>query len=178
MSFRYDVTVIGGCGHVGLPLALAFADRGQNVAIYDINADAVDMVMRGELPASEPGAAEVLERVVSKTLIATTDPSAIAQAEHVVVVIGTPVDEHLNPDPQAVSARARGAGRPPPRRPAPRAAQHRLPGRDRAGRTADRRASRTDVDVAFCPERIAEGKAMTELFELPQIVSRVARPRP
>jgi UDP-N-acetyl-D-mannosaminuronic acid dehydrogenase len=25
--------------------------------------------------------------------------------------------------------------------------------------------------VAFCPERIAEGKAMTELFELPQIVS-------
>jgi UDP-N-acetyl-D-mannosaminuronic acid dehydrogenase len=28
-----------------------------------------------------------------------------------------------------------------------------------------------DMDVAFCPERIAEGKAMTELFELPQIVS-------
>jgi len=27
------------------------------------------------------------------------------------------------------------------------------------------------VDVAFCPERIAEGKAMTELFELPQIIS-------
>ena len=27
------------------------------------------------------------------------------------------------------------------------------------------------IDVAFCPERIAEGKAMTELFELPQIVS-------
>jgi UDP-N-acetyl-D-mannosaminuronic acid dehydrogenase len=28
-----------------------------------------------------------------------------------------------------------------------------------------------EMDVAFCPERIAEGKAMTELFELPQIVS-------
>jgi UDP-N-acetyl-D-mannosaminuronic acid dehydrogenase len=28
-----------------------------------------------------------------------------------------------------------------------------------------------DVDVAFCPERIAEGRAMTELFTLPQIVS-------
>jgi UDP-N-acetyl-D-mannosaminuronic acid dehydrogenase len=27
------------------------------------------------------------------------------------------------------------------------------------------------IEVAFCPERIAEGKAMTELFELPQIVS-------
>ena len=30
------------------------------------------------------------------------------------------------------------------------------------------------IDVAFCPERIAEGQAMTELFELPQIIS--ARP--
>jgi len=29
----------------------------------------------------------------------------------------------------------------------------------------------TQVDVTFCPERIAEGKAMTELYELPQIVS-------
>jgi UDP-N-acetyl-D-mannosaminuronic acid dehydrogenase len=28
-----------------------------------------------------------------------------------------------------------------------------------------------DIDLAFCPERIAEGKAMTELFDLPQIVS-------
>ena len=28
-----------------------------------------------------------------------------------------------------------------------------------------------DIDVAFCPERIAEGKAMVELFELPQIVA-------
>jgi UDP-N-acetyl-D-mannosaminuronic acid dehydrogenase len=27
------------------------------------------------------------------------------------------------------------------------------------------------VDVAFCPERIAEAKAMTELFELPQLVA-------
>jgi UDP-N-acetyl-D-mannosaminuronic acid dehydrogenase len=32
------------------------------------------------------------------------------------------------------------------------------------------------VDVAFCPERIAEGKAMTELFELPQIVSARSAP--
>ena len=33
-----------------------------------------------------------------------------------------------------------------------------------------------ELDVAFCPERIAEGKAMTELFELPQIISaRTAR---
>ena len=33
------------------------------------------------------------------------------------------------------------------------------------------------IDVAFCPERIAEGKALEELFALPQIVSAPHAPR-
>src|SRR5439155_15154763 len=32
------------------------------------------------------------------------------------------------------------------------------------------------LDVAFCPERIAEGKALTELFDLPQIVAARSAP--
>ena len=35
-------------------------------------------------------------------LVASTDPALVAEAENVVVVIGTPVDEHLNPDPEAI----------------------------------------------------------------------------
>ena len=33
-SFRYDVCVVGGCGHVGLPLALAFAKAGLRVSVF------------------------------------------------------------------------------------------------------------------------------------------------
>ena len=36
-TFSRDVCVIGGCGHVGLPLALTFADHGFHTVIYDIN---------------------------------------------------------------------------------------------------------------------------------------------
>ena len=91
------------------------------------------------------------------------------------MVIGTPVDEHLNPDPGRDPERPRAAAPLPARRADPHPAQHRLPGRDGAGGEDDRRPRRR-LDVAFCPERIAEGKAMTELFELPQIVSaRTAR---
>ena len=36
-AFERDVLVIGGCGHVGLPLAIAFADLGARVGIYDNN---------------------------------------------------------------------------------------------------------------------------------------------
>src|SRR3954451_10936481 len=99
-----DVVIVGGCGHVGLPLAIAFADRGLNVGIYDLNESAVKIVESGQLPFQEDGAAEVLERALAAgRLSATTDPGIIANADAVVVVIGTPVDEHLNPDPHAVT---------------------------------------------------------------------------
>jgi len=162
--------VVGGCGHVGLPLALAFADRGLSTIAYDISDVAVKTVNGGSLPFQEDGATKVLERVLDRTFTATTDPDALGRAEHVVVVIGTPVDEHLNPDPGAV----------------PRAvdavADRLVPGQlvvlrstVYPGVTAmvERllAARGVDVEVAFCPERIAEGRAMVELFSLPQIVS-------
>ena len=61
-EFERDLVVIGGCGHVGLPLAIAFADRGAQVAIYDVSESAVESVNAGRLPFDEPGAEPVLER--------------------------------------------------------------------------------------------------------------------
>jgi UDP-N-acetyl-D-mannosaminuronic acid dehydrogenase len=169
--FDRDVVVIGGCGHVGLPLAIAFADRGARVGIYDTSEMAVGTVNSGRLPFAEPGAAEVLERVVrTGQLEATTDPSIVGSAEHVVVVIGTPVDEHLNPDQKAIPNALGGC--------APYLRDGQLlvlrstvfPG---VTALVEKMIAGlgVQVEVAFCPERIAEGKAMTELFELPQIVS-------
>ena len=102
-NFSHDVVVIGGCGHVGLPLAIALADSGASVLVYDVSEAAVDLVNDGVLPFDEPGAGDKLKKAVeSGALRASTDASVVGDAEHVVVVIGTPVDEHLNPDPQAV----------------------------------------------------------------------------
>jgi len=56
-QFSHDVVVIGGGGHVGLPLAIAFADRGLSVLIYDVSKAAVDLVNDAVLPFDEPGAA-------------------------------------------------------------------------------------------------------------------------
>src|SRR5947209_20168544 len=98
-----DVTIVGGCGRVGLPLGLALARCGLRVALYDIRADAVDTVNAGTMPFVEPGAEDVLTSVRADGLLtATLDPAAVAEAESVVVVIGTPIDEHHNPDFGAV----------------------------------------------------------------------------
>ncbi|MBJ7608230.1 MAG: nucleotide sugar dehydrogenase [Candidatus Dormibacteraeota bacterium] len=171
MTWKHDVVIVGGCGHVGLPLGIAFAERGLRVALYDTNEVAVARVNRAELPFMESGAAEVLRSTVaSGRLEATSDAAAISSAETVTVVIGTPIDKHLNPDPQGVPA-------------AIEAISDRL--RDGQllllrstvypGVTAlvERLVQRLglEIDVAFCPERIAEGNAMKELYSLPQIVS-------
>jgi UDP-N-acetyl-D-mannosaminuronic acid dehydrogenase len=166
-----DVTIVGGCGRVGLPLGLAFARCGLKVALYDIRPDAVDTVNAGDMPFVEPGAPEVLAATRAAGLLsATLDPASVAEAEHVVVVIGTPIDEHHNPDLGAVDH-----------------AIDEIADNLRDGQllvlrstvypgvtaVVERLVERlgVDVDVAFCPERIAEGKALEELGELPQIVA-------
>jgi UDP-N-acetyl-D-mannosaminuronic acid dehydrogenase len=170
-SFERDVVVVGGCGHVGLPLAIALADRGAQVAVYDVNPAAVTEVSSGHMPFLESGAAAMLERVVTAgQLVASTDAAIVGTAEYVIVVVGTPVDEHLNPDQQAVPRALAGC------------AEYLRDGQllilrstVYPGVTAlvEKVVARLGhaIDVAFCPERIAEGKAMTELFNLPQIVS-------
>jgi UDP-N-acetyl-D-mannosaminuronic acid dehydrogenase len=169
--FARDVVIIGGCGRVGLPLGVAFASRGLAVTLYDINAAAVDVVNAGRLPFTEHGADEPLAAAVQDgRLVATTDPASVRTAEHIVVVVGTPVDEHLNPNLAAVPNAIE------------RCVEYLQDGQllilrstVHPGVTALTEKLLTryglDVDVAFCPERIAEGKAMTELFDLPQIVS-------
>jgi UDP-N-acetyl-D-mannosaminuronic acid dehydrogenase len=171
MNFSRDVVIVGGCGHVGLPLGIAFARAGLSVVLFDTNQRVVEQVQTGKMPFLEAGADLALEQVVQAgTLLASTDPAVVGQSEHVIVVVGTPVDDHLTPDPNAVPS-AVGAllgdmhdG------------QHLVlrstvfPG---VTRVVERLVEHSGValDVSFCPERIAEGKALEELNQLPQIVS-------
>jgi UDP-N-acetyl-D-mannosaminuronic acid dehydrogenase len=166
-----DVVVVGGCGHVGLPLGLALAGAGLRVVAYDLDDGAVTTVRSGQMPFEErEGLARLRAALADAQFDATSDPGVVDSAEYILVVIGTPVDEHLNPDIQAV----------------PRAIADLLPHLHDGQiiilrstiypgvtRLVEEYLSREglDIEVAFCPERIAEGKAFEELYSLPQIVS-------
>jgi len=123
------------------------------------------------MPFDEPGAPEVLRKVLDDgSFQASADPEILSRADAVVVVIGTPIDKHLNPEALEVPGEIAKL--------TPHFADGQLlvlrstlyPGVtsmvERQLAAAGRR-----IDVAFCPERIAEGKAMVELFSLPQLVS-------
>ncbi|MEA3503105.1 MAG: nucleotide sugar dehydrogenase, partial [Actinomycetota bacterium] len=166
----------GGDGRAGLPLGLSLADVGLKTVLYDIDGGAVDRIERGEMPFLEHGADDALVRVgASGRLEATTDPGSISASEVVVIVVGTPVDERLTPDPFAVTETVKALG------PYLRSGQLLVlrstvyPGVTRMVESVIGDME-IDIDVVFCPERIAEGQALVELRALPQIISsRTAR---
>ena len=165
-----SIAVIGGCGHVGLPLALVLASSGQHVVAYDTDAAKVDSVNAGTLPFLEPGAEDLLRSTLATaTFRASHDPSSISAADTVIVVIGTPVDEHLNPDPNAV-VRAMDECVPYMRDTRLIILRSTLFPGVTARVEESMAAQGVQADVVFCPERIAEGHALEELSALPQIV--------
>jgi UDP-N-acetyl-D-mannosaminuronic acid dehydrogenase len=165
-----DVVVLGGGGHVGLPLSLAFAEAGLRVGIYDINQETLDRIAAGDMPFLETGADELLRELLpTGRLIFGSDGSMIERTDQLVVVIGTPVDEFLGPS-MTVFEKAVDQIAPHLRDGALVVLRSTVyPGTTAyvAQHLADRGCT---ADVAFCPERIAEGHALEELHSLPQIV--------
>jgi len=171
MGFSRDVVIVGGCGRVGLPLGLALAESGLAVTLYDRDAFAVDRVRAAKMPFFEREADAALERLIpTDRLHVTTESQSVSEAEHVIVVVGTPVDEHLNPDPSSVLNVIEGL------LDQLRDGQHLVlrstvyPGVTGMVEKLLKAAHRT-IDVSFCPERLAEGRALEELRTLPQLVS-------
>ena len=165
-----DVVVLGGGGHVGLPLSLAFAQAGLRVGIYDTDQATLDKIAAGEMPFMETGADALLREVLQTGRLALgTSGEMIERTMCLVVVIGTPVDEFLGPS-MTIFEKAVDQISPHLRDGALVALRSTVyPGT--TGYVAQHLADRgCRVDVAFCPERIAEGKALEELHSLPQII--------
>ena len=165
------ICIVGGAGHVGLPLALVLADEGFTVDVLDTNAEALRTIKAGRMPFIENGAEDLLKRLLpTGRLTATTDASAVDAADIVICVIGTPVDEYLTPqahtfyrvigeisphfhDGQTLILRSTV-----------------YPGLSQ--RVHDLFHDRgINVHVTFCPERIAQGHSLRELRIIPQIIS-------
>lgn len=172
-SSNIDLTIIGGAGHIGLPLALIFAKSGLRVLIHDINKTTLELIRNGFLPYIEYGAEDLLRTMLKeKRLFFSDDFSDIPDSGPIVITIGTPVDEFLNPVhsyvknffvnlKQYINS------------------NHLLilrstvyPG------TTDWLAKLLQSEnifakLAFCPERIVQGYALQELSSMPQIIGGI-----
>ena len=170
-SRDYDLCVIGGAGHVGLPLALVFARAGQRVLIYDLNEAAIRTIAGGTMPFIEYGAEPLLTSALRDDKLGfTSNASDLSRARAVIVAVGTPVDEYLNPKLRALLDLFKSIR---PHLDADQTIVIRSTVFPRTCRHVLRFLSKDGGDwhVAYCPERIAQGYAIRELDELPQIVS-------
>jgi UDP-N-acetyl-D-mannosaminuronic acid dehydrogenase len=166
-----DVSIVGGAGHVGVPLVLALAEAGLRVNVNDLNKESLDTLQAGRLPFVEYGAEAVLKKaLVNHRLVFTNSSEHISTGGPVVITIGTPVDEFLNPVRKVVQDCIDAV--------LPSLADGQLvvlrstvfPG------TTDWLASYLQMKgrtlkVAFCPERVVQGNGLKELREMPQIIS-------
>ncbi len=165
-----NIAVIGGAGHVGLPLSLLFAKNGFTVTLMDTDTEKIEMLKKGKFPFLEEGGSELLHEVKDESIIFTTEHKLISKCDVVVLTVGTPVDEHLNPDLAPVFEVVDQI------KPYLKNGQILIlrstlfPGMSEKIH-ASLQAENIDVGVSFCPERIAQGKALIELEQIPQIIS-------
>jgi UDP-N-acetyl-D-mannosaminuronic acid dehydrogenase len=166
-----DLTVVGGAGHIGIPLVLSFAAKGLTVNVNDTNQAALDLLRSGRVPYMENGAEPLLKKVLADDLLFfTSEPCGVSKKGPVIVTIGTPVDEFLNPVRNVIKDAIDSL--------LPHLLEEQLlvlrstlyPGTtdwiDAHIKKMDRK-----IKVAFCPERIVQGDGIAELAKMPQLLS-------
>jgi UDP-N-acetyl-D-mannosaminuronic acid dehydrogenase len=166
----YGVCVVGGAGHIGVPLSLVLADSGRKTLILDVNEAALQTMAAGELPFFEEGGKALLQKVLANNALGfSSDAKDVANAPVIVLTIGTPIDEFHNPnlsrltvcldglmphlrDEQTIILRSTVA-----------------PGTTAYIDNYLRREGKK-TRLAFCPERVVQGKGIEEIRGLPQLI--------
>lgn len=176
MNKKTTIAIIG-IGRVGLPLALVLADKGFLVYGIDRDNEKINKINNGEMPFMEEGASTLLKKHTKGNFFATADYSYIEKSDYIILTLGTPVDENMNPVYDQITQ-----------------ALEKIKAYLKSGQTLILRSTvspRTtdyvqsfingvnnltvgkNFYLAFCPERIAEGKAIEEITSIPQIVGGV-----
>lgn len=168
-TFKYDVVIVGGFGHIGLPLGILFAHKGMKTCLYDINKKSYNIIKKGKMPFTEYGADTLLKNTLkNKKLKLSLNIKSIREAKNVIITIGTPVDEYLNPKTKQFVDLFKTI----------------IPYLSKSQNIIIRSSVFPDTckriyslvkakkfNISYCPERIVQGYGIEELQKLPQIVS-------
>lgn len=170
---------IVGVGRVGLPLALFLAEKNSHVYGLDVDEKKLSIISSGKMPFMEEGAEGLLKKHINRNFFVSTDFSNISKAKVIILTLGTPVDENMNPSLVQIDNALEVIK--------PYLVQNQLlilRSTVSPGTTQYVKSSINDIDklkvglnffLAFCPERIAEGKSIKELAQIPQIIGGIDR---
>ena len=163
---KSDIVIVGGAGHIGLPLGLLLADKGKKVVLYDKDKKNINKINNLQMPFMENGGARLLKKN-KKRIFATSDKKFIKFAKIIIVCIGTPVKNskpdlvfffkmfkevknYLDPNKLLVIRSSIYPG---------------------TCFEIQKFLGKKFNNISYCPERVVQGKSISELPKLPQIVS-------
>lgn len=172
-SLQKKVAVVG-IGRVGLPLALMIASKNHFVYGIDKDPEKTTTINKGKMPFIERGAQALLRRTKEKNFTATTDYSVIKECSAIIITLGTPIDENMNPVFTQIESALETM------KPYLKKGQLLVLRSTVSPGTTEYVSSiledTTDLVVgknfylAFCPERISEGRSIEEIPKITQIV--------
>jgi UDP-N-acetyl-D-mannosaminuronic acid dehydrogenase len=168
-TYKNNITIIGGCGHIGLPLGILFANKGLSITLYDKNQDSVKKINKSKLPFIEDKGQDLL-RKNKKRIFATTNKNCISESNIIIVCIGTPVKDSkpdllnffklfkeiknlLKPDQLLIIRSSIYPG---------------------TCKKIYQFLGKEFTNISYCPERVVQGKSISELPNLPQIISGIS----
>ena len=175
---RSGIAVVG-FGYIGTVIGAVLAERGWPVTGIDVRQQVVDEINNGATSVREPGLDDLIaNNVRAGRLKATTDFDAIADHDFIIVTVGTPLGPDFEPRVEDIEAASRAVG------------QRLQPGhlvtlkstvppgttetlvKPILEEISGLRAG-VDFGLAFCPERLAEGRAIRDLLSIPVVVGAV-----
>ena len=164
-----NISIIGGAGRVGLPLALVLSQCEFNVWSIDIDKIAIEKISKKEMPFLEIGAQKILDENLGKTFHVTDDFNTLNNSEVIFIVLGTELDQYQQPNStNFVNSIVELL---------PFFAEEKIiilrstiaPGLYRKVEEIIREVY-PKIIMGYCPERILEGNALEELRKLPQVI--------
>jgi UDP-N-acetyl-D-glucosamine dehydrogenase len=165
-----------GLGYVGLPLAVAFAEAGEDVVAVDVDPRKVSLIKAGESYV-EDIPSDVLQGALPK-IQATSHYQPLARADAVLICVPTPLTPNREPDLSALTAAATGLGQVLQRGQLVVLQSTTYPGttRERLVPLLEQESELRvgeDVNVAFSPERVDPGRTDYTLRNTPKVIGGI-----
>ena len=169
MINRNFICIIGGAGHVGAPLGLALSSKGYNVVLIDKNQKNIKKINNGIMPFVEDGCEKLLKKMIYKRKIfATSQLNEVKKCKYIIVCVGTPINNRFKPDLKKFFNFFYSLKKCLNK-------NHIVIIRSSIYQGVSNRIfniiKKHCKNLSYCPERIAQGKSLTELPKLSQIIS-------